>query len=110
MHELSLSMPEPMLSLSMLILATCPERAQECLEHCSALSERSARSWTPGTMFPANTGTAQDWIAQPQEENHVNKSLPLDDFDERGTDQVQPLKSKDETPIKNRRSGVVKSK
>ena len=27
MHELSLSMPEPMLSLSMLILATCPEAA-----------------------------------------------------------------------------------
>ena len=29
MHELSL--PEPMLSLSMLILATCPEHAQECV-------------------------------------------------------------------------------
>ena len=27
MHELSLSMPEPMLSLSMLILATYPEAA-----------------------------------------------------------------------------------
>ena len=50
MHELSL--PEPMLSLSMLILATCPEHAQECSEHCSA---RSERSWTLGTMFPANT-------------------------------------------------------
>ena len=39
MHELSL--PEPMLSLSMLILATRLEHAQECSEHCS---ERSARS------------------------------------------------------------------
>ena len=29
MHELSLSMPEPMLILSMLILATCLENAQE---------------------------------------------------------------------------------
>ena len=52
MHELSL--PEPMLSLSMLILATCPEHAQECSEHCSARSERSERPersehfWTPG--------------------------------------------------------------
>ena len=52
MHELSL--PEPMLSLSMLILATCPEHAQECSEQCSARSERSARPersehfWTPG--------------------------------------------------------------
>ena len=50
MHELSL--PEPMLSLSMLILATCPEHAQECSEHCSA---RSARSWPLGTRFEANT-------------------------------------------------------
>ena len=41
MHELSLL--EPMLSLSMLILATCPEHAQECSEHCLARSERSAR-------------------------------------------------------------------
>ena len=54
MHELSL--PEPMLSLSMLILATCPEHAQECSEHCSARSERSARPkrsahfWTPGNV------------------------------------------------------------
>ena len=57
MHELSL--PEPMLSLSILILATCPGHAQECSEHCSersARSERSERSWTPGTTFGANTG------------------------------------------------------
>ena len=40
MHELGL--PEPMLSLSTLILVTCPEYAQECSEHCSARSERSA--------------------------------------------------------------------
>ena len=56
MHELSL--PEPMLSLSMLILATCPEHAQECSEHCSARSERSARSehfWIPGTLFGYDT-------------------------------------------------------
>ena len=59
MHELSL--PEPMLSLSMLILATCPEHAQECSEHCSTHSERSARSecsersWTSGTLFGYTT-------------------------------------------------------
>ena len=59
MHELSL--PEPMLSLSMLILATCPEHAQECSEHCSARSERSERPersehfWTLGTLFGYNT-------------------------------------------------------
>merc|ERR1711966_438543 len=60
MHELSL--PEPMLSLSMLILATCPEHAQECSEHCLACSElsaRSERSWIQGIMFPANTGSTQ---------------------------------------------------
>ena len=62
MHELRLSMPEPMLSLSMLILATCPEHAQECSEHCSARSERSERPersehfWTLGTMFGNTTG------------------------------------------------------
>ena len=47
-HELSLGMPELMLSLSMQILATCPEHAQECSEHCSARWDRSAcseRSW-----------------------------------------------------------------
>ena len=53
MHELSL--PEPMLSLSMLILATCPEHAQECWEYCSARSERSEHSWTLGTTFLAKT-------------------------------------------------------
>ena len=31
MHELSLSMPEPMLSLSMLILATCSEQCNRLL-------------------------------------------------------------------------------
>ena len=65
MHELSL--PEPMLSLSMLILATCQEQAQECSEHCSARSERSARSeffCIPGTMFPANTGVDGDQRAK----------------------------------------------
>ena len=54
MHELSL--PEPMLSLSMLILATCPEHTQECSEHCSARSERSEHFWTLGTMFGNTTG------------------------------------------------------
>ena len=53
MHELSL--PEPMLSLNMLILATCPEPSQECSEHCSARSARSERLWTPRTTFGANT-------------------------------------------------------
>ena len=63
MHELSL--PEPMLSLSMLILATCPEHAQECSEHRSARSERSERPersehfWTPGTLFVYNTGSGR---------------------------------------------------
>ena len=45
MHELSLSMPEPMLSLSMLILATYPsansQHVLECSEHRSARSEHS---------------------------------------------------------------------
>ena len=57
MHELSL--PEPMLSLSMLILATCPEHTQKCSEHFSARSEcsaRSERSWALGTLFGYNTG------------------------------------------------------
>ena len=58
MHELSLRMPEPMLSLSMLFLATYPwanrQHVPECSEHRSARSERSARPersehfWTPG--------------------------------------------------------------
>ena len=63
MHEPSL--PEPMLSLSMLILATCPELAQECSEHRSARSERlarserSERSWILGTLFGYNTGAGR---------------------------------------------------
>ena len=35
MHELRLSMPGPMLSPSMLTLATFPDRAQRRSEHCS---------------------------------------------------------------------------
>ena len=44
MHELSLSMPEPMLSLSMLILATYPE---------AALVLRHADPVRPRTMLDA---------------------------------------------------------
>ena len=63
MHELSL--PEPMLSLSMLILATCPERAQKCSEHCSEhdFVRNVWNVWnvpntfgTFGTMFGSNIG------------------------------------------------------
>ena len=65
MHELSLSMPAPMLSLSMLILATYPsQHVSDCSEHRSARSESSARSerserfWILGTLFGANTAPA----------------------------------------------------
>ena len=66
MHELSL--PEPMLSLSMLILATCPERAQKCSEHCSEhdFVRNVWNVWnvpnmfgTFGTMFGSNIGKSQ---------------------------------------------------
>ena len=65
MHELSLSMPEPMLSLSMLILATYPsansQHVMECSEHrsarseCSEHPEHSEHFWTLGTLFGYNT-------------------------------------------------------
>ena len=46
MHELSLSMPEPMLSLSMLILATYPEAAL-VLRHADPVRPRTALDAVP---------------------------------------------------------------
>ena len=55
--RLSLSMHEPLLSLSMLILATYPsadsQHVLECSEHRSA---RSEHFWTLGKLFRYNTG------------------------------------------------------
>ena len=72
MHELSL--PEPMLSLSMLILATCPERAQKCSEHCSEhdFVRNVWNVWnvpntfgTFGTMFGSNIGQIRGHASWP---------------------------------------------
>ena len=63
--RLSLSMPEPMLSLSMLILATMSYPSQDvlqCSEHRSARSERpecSEHFWTLGTLFGHNTAACE---------------------------------------------------
>ena len=74
MHELSL--PEPMLSLSMLILATCPERAQKCSEHCSEhdFVRNVWNVWnvpntfgTFGTMFGSNIVRSQQQISSQRE-------------------------------------------
>ena len=54
MHELSLSMPEPMLSLSMLILATYPEDAL-VLGHAGPVRPRTALDAVP--RVPRRTRT-----------------------------------------------------
>ena len=66
MHELSLSMPEPMLSLNMLILATYPlansQHVLECSAHSERLErpERSERFWTPGKTVRGQHSVRQD--------------------------------------------------